>query len=140
MKQFKFTINGNEYAVDVIDVENNIAHLEVNGTPYEVEVHKKVRESKTPRVIAPVAKEPSRPEIQKRDEGDAYPISAPLPGTILKVHVKSGDIITKGQLLLIMEAMKMENQVLADRNGVVETIEVKEGDTVLQGDTLMKLI
>ncbi|MBN1952532.1 MAG: biotin/lipoyl-binding protein [Bacteroidales bacterium] len=140
MKNFKFSIHGNEYVVDVIDVENNIAHLEVNGTPYEVEIHKKVKESKTPRIIVPVAKEPSKPEIQKRDEGDAHPIAAPLPGTILKVHVKSGDIISKGQVLLVMEAMKMENQVLADRNGVIETVDVKEGDTVLQGDTLMKLI
>ena len=140
MKQFKFTIHGNEYAVDVIDVEDNIAHLEVNGTPYEVEIHRKVKTSKTPKVIAPVIKEPFKPEIDKRGGGEAHPILAPLPGTILKVHVNPGDIIAKGQLLMVMEAMKMENQVLADRKGVVENIEVKEGDTVLQGDVLIKLI
>lgn len=140
MKEFKFSIHGNEYAVEVVGVEDNIAHLEVNGTPYEVEVHKKIRTSKTPRVITPPVKEPAKPDIEKRERGDAHPISAPLPGNILEIKVSPGDIIEKGQLLLTMEAMKMENQVLADRKGVVESISVKSGDTVLQGDELLKLI
>lgn len=140
MKQFKFTINGNDYAVDMIGIEENIARLEVNGTPYEVEIHKKVKSSKTPRVIAPPVKEPSKPEIEKRERGDAHPIAAPLPGNIIAIKVKPGDILEKGQLLMIMEAMKMENQVLADRKGVVESILVQVGDTVLQGDILVQII
>jgi glutaconyl-CoA/methylmalonyl-CoA decarboxylase subunit gamma len=140
MKQFKFTIHGNDYAVDIISLDENIAHIEVNGTPYDVEVHKKIKTSKTPRVIAPPAKEPSKPDIEKRDRGDAHPITAPLPGNILEIKVKPGDIITKGQVLLVMEAMKMENNVLADRKGVIESIPVKIGDTVLQGDVLVHII
>ena len=140
MKQFKFTIHGNDYAVDIISLDENIAHIEVNGTPYDVEVHKKIKTSKTPRVIAPPVKEPSKPEIEKRDRGDAHPITAPLPGNILEIKVKPGDIITKGQVLLVMEAMKMENNVLADRKGVIESIPVKIGDTVLQGDVLVHII
>jgi len=140
MKQFKFTINGNDYAVDMIGIEENIARLEVNGTPYEVEIHKKVKSSKTPRVIAPPVKEPSKPDIEKRERGDAHPITAPLPGNIIAIKIKPGDIIQKGQLLMIMEAMKMENQVLADRKGVVESIPVQVGDTVLQGDILVQII
>lgn len=140
MKQFKFTINGNDYSVDVIGVDDNIAQMEVNGTPYNVEIHKKIKTSKTPSVIAAPIKEPSKPEIDKRDRGDAHPISAPLPGNIIAVKVQPGDIIQKGQLLMIMEAMKMENQVLADRKGVVENVMVNVGDTVLQGDILLKLI
>jgi len=140
MKQFKFTINGNDYAVDMIGIEENIARLEVNGTPYEVEIHKKVKSSKTPRVIAPPVKEPSKPDIEKRERGDAHPITAPLPGNIIGIKIKPGDIIQKGQLLMIMEAMKMENQVLADRKGVVESIPVQVGDTVLQGDILVQII
>ena len=140
MKQFKFTIHGNEYAVDVIGIEENIARLEVNGTPYEVEIQKKVRTSKTPRVIAPPVKEPSKPDIEKRDRGDAHPIKAPLPGNIIAIRVKPGDIIQKGQLLMVMEAMKMENQVLADRKGVIEDIAVEVGDSVLQGDVLVQII
>jgi len=140
MKQFKFTIHGNEYAVDVIAIEENIAQIEVNGTPYEVEIQRKVKTSKTPRIIEPPVKEPSEPEIHKRERGEGHPISAPLPGNILSVKVAAGDIIQKGQLLMTMEAMKMENQVLADRKGVIESIAVKEGDAVLQGDLLLKLI
>ncbi|HKK63133.1 MAG TPA: biotin/lipoyl-containing protein [Bacteroidales bacterium] len=140
MKEFKFTINGNDYAVDVIDFEDNIARLEVNGTPFEVEVHKKVKTSKTPRVIAPAPKSPSKPVIDKRERGDAHPVTAPLPGNILEVKVKPGDIIEKGQLMMVMEAMKMENQVLADRQGVIESIPVMQGDSVLQGDTLVYII
>ena len=140
MKRFKFSINGNEYSVDVIGVEDNIAQMEVNGTPYNVEIHKKVKTSKTPRVIAAPIKEPSKPEIDKRERGDAHSITAPLPGNIIAIKVSLGDIIEKGQVLMIMEAMKMENQVLSDRKGVVESISVKVDDTVLQGDVLLKLI
>jgi biotin carboxyl carrier protein len=140
MKQFKFTIHGTDYALDVIGIEENIARLEVNGTPYEVEIHRKVQRSKTPKVIAPPVKEPSKPEIEKRDRGDAHPIAAPLPGNITEIKVSPGDIIEKGQLLMIMEAMKMENQVLSDRKGVVESILVRPGDAVLQGDILVNLI
>lgn len=140
MKQFKFTIHGNDYAVDVIGIDENIATLEVNGTPYEVEIHKTTKASKTPRVIAPSVKEPSRPEIEKRERGDAHPIVAPLPGSVLEIRVKPGDIIEKGQVLMIMEAMKMENKVMADRKGVVEDIPVKVGDAVLQGDILVQII
>ncbi len=140
MKQFKFTIHGNDYAVDIISFEDNIAHIEVNGTPYEVEVHRKIRTSKTPRVIAPPVKEPPKPEIQKRERGDAHPITAPLPGNITEIKVSPGDIIEKGQVLLVMEAMKMENNVLADRRGVIESVVVKPGEAVLQGDVLVYLI
>lgn len=140
MKQFKFTIHGNDYAVDVIGIEENIARLEVNGTPYEVEIHKETKRSKTPRVIAPPVKEPSRPNIDKREKGDAHPITAPLPGSILEIRVNPGDIIEKGQVLMIMEAMKMENQVMADRTGVIEQIPVNVGDAVLQGDILVQII
>ncbi len=140
MKNFRFTINGNDYAVDVIAMEDNIAQLEVNGTPYEVEVHKKIRTSKTPRVIPPPEKAPSKPTIDKRESGEAHPITAPLPGNIIEIKVNPGDIIEKGQLLMVMEAMKMENKVTADRKGVIEHISVKVGDTVLQGDELVKII
>lgn len=140
MRNFKFTINGNDYVVDLVSMEDNIASLEVNGTPYEVEIHKKIRTSKTPRSITPPEKTPSKPKIDKRERGDAHPITAPLPGNILSVKVNPGDIIEKGQLLMVMEAMKMENQVLADRKGVVESIPVKQGDSVLQGDVLVNII
>jgi glutaconyl-CoA/methylmalonyl-CoA decarboxylase subunit gamma len=140
MKKFKFTINGNNYSVDVHGIEENMAHLEVNGTPYNVELHRQIKASKTPTIVRPSIKEEIKPKIQKREGGSAHPILAPLPGSIMKLEVGKGEIVEKGQLLLVMEAMKMENQVLADRAGVVENIRVQAGDAVLQGDIIMEIV
>lgn len=140
MKKFKFTINGNEYSVDVHGIEENMAHLEVNGTPYNVELHRQVTTSKTPTLVRPAIKQELKPDIHKREGGSSHPILAPLPGSITKLEVGKGDIVEKGQLLLIMEAMKMENRVLADRAGVVENLRVQQGDVVLQGDIIMEIV
>lgn len=140
MKKFKFTIHGNDYSVDVHGIEDNLARLEVNGTPYNVELHRIVKASKTPTIVRPPIKQQVKPDIQKRAGGSSHPILAPLPGAITKLEVGKGDIVEKGQLLLIMEAMKMENRVLADRAGVVENIRVQQGDAVLQGDIIMEII
>ncbi|PID92382.1 MAG: acetyl-CoA carboxylase biotin carboxyl carrier protein subunit [Bacteroidetes bacterium] len=140
MKSFKFTINGNEYSVDLHEIEANMARLEVNGTRYEVELHREQKTSKTPTLVRPVIKEPPKPVIDKREGGSAHPITAPLPGAIVALKVGKGDIVEKGQLLLTMEAMKMENQVLSDRAGVVEHLHVKPGDAVLQGDVLLEIV
>jgi biotin carboxyl carrier protein len=140
MKKFKFTINGNDYTVDIHGIEENLAHLEVNGTPYNVELHRQIKTSKTPTLIRSAIKQQAIPDIQKREVGSSHPILAPLPGAITKLEVGKGDIVKKGQLLLIMEAMKMENRVLADRAGVVEVIRVNQGDVVLQGDVIMEIV
>jgi len=140
MKKFKFTINGNDYNVDVQGIEENLARLEVNGTPYNVEMHRTLKASKTPTIVRPAIRQERRPDIEKRAGGSSHPILAPLPGAISKLEVAKGDIVKKGQLLLIMEAMKMENRVLADRAGVVENIRVQQGDSVLQGDIILEII
>jgi biotin carboxyl carrier protein len=140
MKSFKFTINGNEYGVDVNDIEDNIAHIEVNGTRYEVEIHRKIKQSKTPTIVRAAASVPVKPDIDKKEGGSAHALLAPLPGNITEIKVHPGDIIVKGQELMIMEAMKMENKVLADRAGVVENIMVQIGQAVLQGDVLLEII
>ncbi len=140
MKSFKFLIHGTEFNVDVTGIEENIASIEVNGTKYEVEIEKKVKHSKTPKLIRPVVSGSPKPVIDKREKGSSSPVNAPLPGNILSIAVIPGDIIKKGQLLLIMEAMKMENQVLAEKEGVVESIRVEAGQAVLQGDVLLEII
>lgn len=140
MKNFKFIINGNEYNVDLKGIEDNIAHIEVNGTRYDVEIERKVKQTKTPKLIRPVVSGPPKPGIDKKDRGDSTPVLAPLPGNILDILVNPGDIIKKGQKLLIMEAMKMENQILAEKDGVVENIKVLKGQSVLQGDILLEII
>jgi biotin carboxyl carrier protein len=132
MNHFKFTINGNKYDVEIIKIDDQLATLEVNGTPYEVEVHRKIEKTKTPKLVRKVI--PRHVEnIERKEAGSNIPVKAPLPGTIMEINVKPGDIVTKGQQVLMMEAMKMENMVNAERDGVVESIKVSVGDTVLQG-------
>lgn len=140
MKEFKFTINGNDYTVEVHGVEGTQAHLEVNGTPFDVEIHRKTKPTKTPTIVRPAIKAEAKPEISRKEGGSAHPIPAPLPGNIMSLEVSKGDIVRKGDLLLMMEAMKMENKVLADRAGVVEKILVVAGDSVLQGDILIEIV
>jgi biotin carboxyl carrier protein len=140
MKKYKFTIQGNEYDVRIKDFEDKVAQIEVNGTEYEVEVQNEVKQSKTPRLVRkPVAQKPGEGEIAKSSGGGTVKVEAPLPGNIFKILVKEGDTIKKGDTLLVMEAMKMENNVLAEKDGVVSSIKVKEGDAVLQGDLLIEM-
>ena len=140
MKSFKFLIHGTEFNVDVTGIEANVASIEVNGTKYDVQIEQEIKRSKTPKLLRPVVSRAPKPVIDKKEKGSSTPVKAPLPGNILSIAVKPGDIIKKGQLLLIMEAMKMENQVLAEKEGVVESIKVEPGQGVLQGDVLLELI
>ncbi|MEA3444810.1 MAG: biotin/lipoyl-containing protein [Bacteroidota bacterium] len=138
MKKFEFTISGNKYEVDIKNFEDNIARIEVNGTPYKVEVHKKTVTTKTPTLVRkPMAKNGGG-KIKKQVSG-LYQVIAPLPGTIIKVLVNVGDKLEKGQKVLTMEAMKMENKINTDKEGVVKNIKVVSGDNVLQNDVLIEI-
>jgi glutaconyl-CoA/methylmalonyl-CoA decarboxylase subunit gamma len=142
MKKFKFTIHGNIYEVEILGFEENIAKVEVNGTLYDVEVHKDLKVSKTPTLVRAEVPKPSPREkrIQKvSSKTTNAAIKAPLPGTIMQVLVKEGESVTIGQKLLTMEAMKMENNVLSEKDGTVRVVHVKSGDTVLQNDVLVEI-
>jgi glutaconyl-CoA/methylmalonyl-CoA decarboxylase subunit gamma len=139
MKKFKFTIRGNNYDVDLKNIEENIASIEVNGTLYEVEIEQETKISKTPTLVRKVI--PSEAEkIEKKEGGSPTAVKAPLPGNILSIRIKKGDIIKKGDVLLVMEAMKMENNILAEKDGVVERIHISPGNAVLEGDILLEMI
>ncbi|NJM15054.1 MAG: biotin/lipoyl-binding protein [Bacteroidales bacterium] len=139
MNKFKFTIRGNNYDVHIQKMEDNVVTLDVNGSVYEVEVHEQKKQSKTPILVRkPLPIEVK--EVEKKERGTSTPVLAPLPGTIIQLMTKEGDIVKKGQCLMTMEAMKMENNVLAEREGVVEKIFVKPGDSVLQGDKLVDMV
>ena len=137
MKNYKFTISGNTYDVDIIDLEGDIAKIEVNGTPYMVEIHRQVKSAKTPTLVRPVLKEPSK-DIEKK-EGKVNNIKAPLPGIILDIAVKEGDHVTRGQKLAVMEAMKMENEIKSDRDGEIVNVKINKGQSVLQDDVLFEI-
>ena len=141
MKNYKFTIRGNVYDVEILSFEDNIAEIEVNGTQYSVEVNKEVKSSKTPKLVRASIPEPKRSESKpkKNISSSSTPVKAPLPGSILQVFVKEGDEVKVGDKLLIMEAMKMENNVLAEKAGKVTMVKIKTGDTVLQNDVLLEI-
>lgn len=141
MKKFSFTIRGNKYDVHLKDLEENIAQLEVNGTSYEVEIHQEVKKAKTPKLVRKeIQRKPGEGFITKKDGGKAIKVNAPLPGNIFKVLVNEGDTVKKGDVLLVMEAMKMENNVLAEKDGTIASIKVSVGDAVLQNDVLIEMV
>ncbi len=139
MKEYKYKINGNVYKVAIKDIEEDIAHVEVNGTPYKVEMEKApkvivkpvVRQS----ISAPAA--PAAPVVKKPVAAGKSGVQSPLPGVILDIKVNVGDTVTKGQVIIILEAMKMENNINADRDGKVTAINVNKGDSVLEGTDLV---
>ena len=140
MKEFKYKINGNESKVTVGEIKENIAHLEVNGTPYEVEMEEAPKPEPVKPVVRPVAAAPAAPAASaspSRPAAGKGGVKSPLPGVILDVKVNVGDTVAKGDLLLILEAMKMENSIVADRDGKVTAINVKIGDSVLEGTDLV---
>ena len=142
MKKFKFTISGKPYEVEVQNIEGNIATVNVNGTEYKVEM-----EEQAAPVVAPVARPaakpaasssaPAAPKPAAAASGNGYKMAAPLPGTIMQIFVHQGDTVKKGDKLLMYEAMKMENNLLAEAEGTITAINCRQGDNVLQGDVLI---
>lgn len=143
MKKYKFTINGNVYEVNIQNIEDNIAEVEVNGTSYSVAVDKTMQASKTPRLVRSVSvpSTDSAPSIAKTANPTASKgagtVKSPLPGVILDIYVKEGDMVTMGQKLIMLEAMKMENNISADKEGKVVSIKVSKNDAVMEGDVLI---
>lgn len=146
-KEYKVKINGNEYNISINDADGDVAGVEVNGMPYSVELlgelTKKRPKAKPVTIptnspvttvskpVAPV----SSPAPSASGAGSA--VKSPLPGVIIDINVKVGDEIKSGQKILVLEAMKMENNINADRDGKVIEIKVGKGDSVLEGADLV---
>ena len=142
MKEYKYKINGNLYNVVIGDIEDNIAHVEVNGTHYTVEMEKKPKAAPAPKPVArPVAKPAAAPAPASapasKPAAAKSGVKSPLPGVILDIKVKEGDEVKKGQTIIILEAMKMENSINADKDGKVTAINVSKGESVLEGTDLV---
>lgn len=141
MKKYKFTIRGNEYEVEIKDIDGDIAKIEVNGTSYDVEIHQeKTKTTKTPTLVrqnVPVDRKDSK--IKKSVSSRAHTLKAPLPGNIFKILKQVGDEVKKGDTIMIMEAMKMENNIQSEKDGKIVSFKVKEGDAVLQNDVLAEI-
>ena len=140
MKSFKYTINGNVYKVHINSVMDDIAEVEVNGTPYSVKMEKPAKKQmvtlKRP-VQAPTTASGAPVVSRPATSGAAGAVKSPLPGVILSVDCKVGDTVKRGQKILVLEAMKMENDINADRDGKIVEIKVNKGDSVLEGADLV---
>ncbi len=139
MRSFKFNIKGQEYEVEVKRLDTNTAEVEVNGTTYQVEVRQEARQSKTPILVRPEPAVPKSAHKFKKKISGTYEVKSPLPGNIMHVFVKDEDEVKKGDKLVMYEAMKMENTIYSEKDGIVARIRVKPGDTILEGDVLLEI-
>ena len=157
MKEYKYSINGNEYTVAVIDLDGNTAAVEVNGTSYKVDILGEelnitprpaakpaapVAPAPQPQAAAPApvaqpapVEQPAAPAA--KPAGNGKPILSPLPGVILDLQVNVGDLVKAGQTVAVLEAMKMENTINAEHDGVVTAIKVNKGDSILEGAEIL---
>lgn len=140
MKEYKYTINGNKYEVAINSINDNIANVVVNGEEYEVQMEKEPEPLKKKVVVRPVA----QPEAEtasaptstnKVDLNNA--VKSPLPGVITEIKVKVGDEVKAGDTVVVLEAMKMANNLDAEKSGKVTAVLVKEGESVMEDTPLV---
>jgi len=134
MKKFKFKINESEYEVLVNEIDENVAEIEVNGTPFTVEIERQVKPA-----LAVLRKPAGKvtPITTPTRVVNAGSIKSPLPGVIVKVLVQAGQSVKRGDVILTMESMKMENNILAEEDCIVKTIHVQPAQSVMQDDVLI---
>ena len=152
MKQYKYTINGAQYDVTIDSIVGSKAKVEVNGVPFEVEMHgSSLVEEDLPTMstegapapaaapAAPAAAPAVAAPAAKSGPGAGTPVKAPLPGVVTKILVAEGQAVKKGETVLVLEAMKMENNITAEADGQVTGICVAAGDSVMEGTTLLTI-
>lgn len=144
-KEYKYKINGNLYKVGIGDIDHNVAEVQVNGTPYKVEIEENkavsaVKVASPKPAAAPrtatgekVIAKPSAPA------GAGKAVQAPLPGVVLDILVTVGQEVKAADTVLVLEAMKMENSIKAGFDGKVTSIAVAKGDSVKEGATLLTI-
>ena len=160
MAKYEYKVKGVDYVVEIQDIEGNIANVTVNGIPFEVEMKQpvkagkqKVKLSEERRVKsdefnssssatnASSATNESSAPITKPAAAAASgkPVVAPLPGTINEIKIKVGDKVNAGDTVVVLEAMKMQNNIDAETSGTIASINVNKGDAVMEGDTLVTI-
>ncbi len=135
MKNFKFKLGGKDYETSVEEKDGNIVEVTVNGKAYSVELE----QQKAQPAARPVVRNSAAPAPAAAPAGGASKISAPLPGNVTKVLVSAGQAVKKGDVLLVMEAMKMENNITAEFDCKVTKIVAQVGQSVNQGDVLVEV-
>ena len=154
MAKYQYTVKGVDYEVEIQDIEGNIANVTVNGIPFEVEMKQPVKAGKQKVKLSEerrVKSEESNSSSSATNASSATttqpaaaaasdkPVVAPLPGTINEIKVKVGDKVNAGDTVVILEAMKMQNNIEAETSGTITSINVNKGDAVMEGDTLVTI-
>lgn len=138
MKEFQFKIDGKEYKTAVNELEGGITEVTVNGKSYKVEMEHAAPKAAPAKAAAPAAPKADAPKAAAPAAGGKKVVS-PLPGSVIKVLVAEGQAVKKGDTLLTLESMKMENTIAAECDGTVKQVAVKAGQTVMQDDLLIVL-
>ena len=157
MTKYQYTVKGVDYEVEIQDIEGNIANVTVNGIPFEVEMKQPVKAGKQKVKLSEERRAEGSEERRVKSEesnsssasaastssaptaGAGKPVVAPLPGTINEIKVKVGDKVNAGDTVVILEAMKMQNNIEAETSGTITSINVNKGDAVMEGDTLVTI-
>ena len=144
MASYKFKINGNDYEVAINSIEGKVADVTVNGASYQVELENAPTAAP---VATPVAATPAAataapsaaPAPAPAAAGPGEKVTSPLPGVIIEVSVKEGQAVKAGQKVAVIEAMKMENEIPASKDGTITAIHVNKGDSVLEGADIVTI-
>ena len=134
MKTYKFKINGKDYDVTIGEAEGKMLQVNVNGADYQVELENAPASAPAapaaPAAAAPAAATPA---------GAGEKVNSPLPGVIVEVSVKEGQAVKSGQKVAVLEAMKMENEISAPKDGTITAIHVNKGDSILEGAPIVTI-
>ena len=139
MKEYKYTIDGKEYKVEIGDIVDNVADVTVNGEAFKVEMEPEAETEKKKVVLG-------NPTAESSDDSSATPtanvntanaVKAPLPGVITSIEVQVGQQVNAGDTVVVLEAMKMANNIEAEKSGTVTAICVKQGENVMEDAPLV---
>ena len=148
MKQYRYTIDGADYDVTIDSINGSKAKVIVNGLAFDVEMQGTLSEDDLPDApqatgapAAPAAPAPAAAPkaAAAAAPGKGTPVKAPLPGVVTGINVSAGQCVKKGDTVVVLEAMKMENNIAAECDGTVSAVCVAQGDSVMEGTVLITI-
>ena len=153
MNKYQYKVQGVDYDVEIEEVEGNVAKVNVNGIRFDVELKQPINPTSTlkkvkveapkpvarPAVAPAAAPAAAAPQAPAAPAGSGQAVKAPLPGTITELKVNVGDTVAQGDVVLVLEAMKMQNNIESEYSGTVTAISVKQGETVMEGAVLLTI-
>ena len=137
MAKYQYTIQGVDYDVEINEVEGTLAKVNVNGIDFDVVLKQPISVGKQVKKVK-VEKPAAAPKAAAQ-AGSGRKVVAPLPGTITEVRVKVGDTVKEGETVIVLEAMKMQNNIEAEASGTITSVLVGQGETVMEGATLVTI-